>query len=128
MIQGRIDQGVEISNFFSTKLILVLFFSLQNMYLSQPFHHPDFSLGITNLGWCTTLVGTSPVQYFGSKLDGEQKTRLLEAESWFRRAKKIAPTDSSVYYHYGKFSISKNTPSENSHLAITLFRLLKKIQ
>lgn len=33
-----------------------------------------------------------------------QSSRASEAEQWFKRAIRIAPTDSSVYHHYGKCS------------------------
>ena len=32
-----------------------------------------------------------------------QKTRQNEAESWFMKAKKLAPNDASVHLHYGLF-------------------------
>lgn len=31
-----------------------------------------------------------------------QVSRTAEAEQWFRRAQRLAPSDSSVYHHYGK--------------------------
>lgn len=32
-----------------------------------------------------------------------QRTRVVEAEQWFLRAKQLAPTEPSVYQHFGKF-------------------------
>lgn len=34
-----------------------------------------------------------------------QRTRVVEAEQWFLRAKELAPTEPSVYQHFGKFPV-----------------------
>lgn len=33
-----------------------------------------------------------------------QRTRVVEAEQWFLRAKELAPTEPSVYQHFGEFT------------------------
>lgn len=35
-----------------------------------------------------------------------QNSRVTEAEYWFKRALKLAPTDASVHHHYGKWIFS----------------------
>lgn len=32
-----------------------------------------------------------------------QGSRIAEAEQWFRRAQRLAPSDPSVYHYYGEF-------------------------
>lgn len=36
-----------------------------------------------------------------------QRTRVLEAEQWFLRAKKLAPTEPAVYQHFGKLNSNR---------------------
>ncbi|XP_076374963.1 transmembrane O-mannosyltransferase targeting cadherins 2 isoform X2 [Megalopta genalis] len=41
-----------------------------------------------------------------------QSSRVLEAERWFLRARRLAPDDSSVHHHYGLFLSSQGRLSE----------------
>ncbi|XP_033345620.1 protein O-mannosyl-transferase TMTC2-like isoform X2 [Bombus vosnesenskii] len=41
-----------------------------------------------------------------------QSSRVLEAERWFLRARRLAPDDSSVHHHYGLFLTSQGRLSE----------------
>lgn len=34
-----------------------------------------------------------------------QSSRIAEAEIWFRRAQKLAPSDPGVYHHFGEFLV-----------------------
>ena len=47
------------------------------------------------------IINTLTLKY----ISYSQKTRLLEAEHWFLKAKELAPNDSSVYQHFGKYPV-----------------------
>lgn len=51
-----------------------------------------------------------------------QRTRIHEAENWFLRAKKLAPSDASVYKHFGWYIFYKI----HFIIIIILYHLLKK--
>ncbi|KAF0770551.1 protein O-mannosyl-transferase TMTC2-like, partial [Aphis craccivora] len=42
----------------------------------------------------------------------KNRTRIHEAENWFLRAKKLAPSDASVYKHFGVFLLEQERYSE----------------
>ncbi|XP_071453021.1 protein O-mannosyl-transferase TMTC2-like [Hetaerina americana] len=44
-----------------------------------------------------------PAHLTYGKMLAKNKTRLMEAEQWFLRAKELAPNDSSVFQHFGQF-------------------------
>lgn len=53
-----------------------------------------------------------------------QRTRIHEAENWFLRAKKLAPSDASVYKHFGRYIFYK---IHFVIIIIIIYHLLKKI-
>uniref|UniRef100_A0A0A9XPY3 dolichyl-phosphate-mannose--protein mannosyltransferase n=2 Tax=Lygus hesperus TaxID=30085 RepID=A0A0A9XPY3_LYGHE len=58
-------------------------------------------------GWFKAALSAKPdhvpAHLTYGKLLAKNKTRLTEAEQWFIKAKKLAPSDPAVYVHFGQF-------------------------
>nr|XP_024216998.1 transmembrane and TPR repeat-containing protein CG4341-like [Halyomorpha halys] len=57
-----------------------------------------------------------PAHLTYGKLLAKNRTRISEAEQWFIRAKKLAPTDPSVYFHFGQFLSERQRHTEAASL------------
>lgn len=57
-----------------------------------------------------------PAHLTYGKLLAKNRTRISEAEQWFIRAKKLAPSDPTVYFHFGQFLSERERHTEAASL------------